>query len=153
MTSNSISLKLDTKDLLRKLRGMPNKVQDKVIKSSVRKGANVVKNDAKQGAPKDTGLMISKIKVRQAKKRSRLGQFVMIVKVESPAHHLIELGTKDRYPTKSGMLKFEINGVEVYIKKVKGVTANPFLGRAYEGNREKVMETFKTELNKQISKL
>ena len=153
MGSNSVVFKMEAKQLLEKLRKFPDKVQDKVIRSSVRKGANLVKKDAKQNVPVDTGLMKSKIKVKSAKKSSNLGYFVMIVHVDSKAHHLIELGTEDREPTKKGKLKFEINGQTVYVKKVKGVKANPFLGKAYTESKDKVMETFKNELNKQINKL
>lgn len=154
MSSNKIVFQLEAKKLLEKLRKYPDDVQDKVIKKSVRKGANLVKSDAKREAPKDTGLLKSKVTIRQARKKSNLSQFVMIVNVKAPHHHLIELGTDDREPKKGKFLVFENKqGQEIFVKKVKGVKANPFLGRAYEKNKDKVLTVFQEELKKQISKL
>lgn len=148
-----VSFKLDDKKLMDKLRKMPDDIQDKVIIKSVRDGANAVKNDAKKNAPIDTGFMKSKIKAVKAKKSSMLGNFVFIVKVDSPAHHLIELGTKERKSDRGRKLKFEgSNGQDIYIEKVAGVKPNPFLGKAYEANRENVVDRFRQRLIKEINK-
>ncbi|SIS88589.1 HK97-gp10 family putative phage morphogenesis protein [Belliella pelovolcani] len=145
---------LDAQKLLKKLRKLPEDTQNKVIKKAVRKGANEVKKEARKEAPRDTGYMKKSITVRNARKSSRLGQFIMIVNVKSPAHHLIELGTNDRVPTKKTKLKFESSGGKIiYVKSVKGVKANPFLGRAYQNTSSKVMKTFQDELKNFLNKV
>ncbi len=149
-----IAISVDTKRLIERLRKLPDDVQDKVIIKSVRDGANVIRNDAKRNAPVDSGFMKSKIKARKANKNSSLGNFVFIVKVDSPAHHLIELGTKERTSNKGRKLKFEgSNGQDIYVDKVAGIKANPFLGKAYENNKESVMEKFRQRILKEISKI
>ncbi len=154
MASNKIVIKMEAKNLLKKLRELPDQTQDKVIKKSVRKGANTIRQDARTNVPVDTGYMKKKIQVKQAKKTSQAGQFVMIVNVNSPAHHLIELGTKDRKPNKSRVLVFENkNGELIYVKEVKGIKPNPFLGKAYESNKDNVFEIFKSELLNQLKKM
>lgn len=148
------AISLDIKKLLGQLKHLPDDIQDKVIKRSVRKGANEIKKDAVSNVPVDTGFMKSRVKVRQARKSSEAGQFVFIVNVKSPAHHLIELGTEDREPTKKRVLVFENkNGEMIYVQQVKGVKANPFLGRSYEANKDKVFDIFRTELIRQLNKL
>lgn len=154
MASNNVAIKLDAKELLKKLKHLPDQTQDRVIKKAVRKGANSIRQDARQNVPVDTGYMKKKIQVKQARKSSQAGQFVMIVNVNSPAHHLIELGTKDRKPTKSKVLVFENkNGETIYVNEVKGIKPNPFLGRAYESNKNEVFQIFKTELLNQLKKM
>lgn len=138
---------IEMQKLLKGLRKLPDDLQEKALKKAVRKGANEVRKEAKNEAPTDSGYMKSSIRVRQARKSSRLGQLVMIVNVKSQAHHLIELGTDDRVPQKSTKLKFEGSGGSIiYVKKVKGVKANPFLGRAYENTKDKVIATFQQDL-------
>ncbi|MDR7130690.1 HK97 gp10 family phage protein [Algoriphagus sp. 4150] len=154
MASNRVTVSLDAKKLLEKLRKLPDETQDKVIKKAVRKGANIIRADARKNVPVDSGYMKKKIQIRQAKKRSLAGQFVMIVNVNSNAHHLIELGTKDREPTKHKFLSFETkDGKIIFVKKVKGIKANPFLGNAYDSNKDNVFKTFIAELDKIIKSL
>lgn len=143
---------VETKELLRKLAKVPMDMQDKVIKRSIRAGARTIQKEAKTNAPVDSGTMKSKIRVRQAKKKYS-GGFMMLVHVNSPAHHLIELGTKDREPTESKFLVFEGSGGNlIRAKKVKGVKANPFLGRAFDDKKEEVVNKFKATLKRYIDK-
>jgi HK97 gp10 family phage protein len=131
----SQTIKLDAKDLLKSLKKLPIKVQDKVIHKVVRSSANLIKNDAKKNAPVDTGMMKSKIGTRKASKINRKGGLVYIVNVKSPVHHLIELGTAERkvkvnilkFKTSSGNIIF-ISGEDCiiyeyigYLKKIKSI--------------------------------
>ncbi|ERM82385.1 hypothetical protein P872_18490 [Rhodonellum psychrophilum GCM71 = DSM 17998] len=153
MSSNKINISIDTKKLLEALRKMPDKIQDKVIRAGVRKGANSIKREAKTNAPVDSGLMKNSIKVKPARRSSKAGKFVMIVNVASNAHHLVELGTEDREGKNGKKLKFQsANGNTIYIKKVAGIKANPFLGKAYESKKDEIISEFNKELQKQINK-
>ncbi|WP_215225857.1 HK97-gp10 family putative phage morphogenesis protein [Echinicola shivajiensis] len=137
-----IKVDLDSGLILKKLRKLNQGVEDKVIKKAVRKGANEIKKEAKRNVPVDSGLMKKKIKVKLANRRYYKG-FSLIVNVDSPAHHLVELGTEDRVATNHKLLKFEgSNGQMIYVKKVKGVKANPFLGKAYEAKADDARKAF-----------
>lgn len=147
------TLLLDDKALMKKLKAAPEKIQGRVVAKSIRDGAAQIRNDAKRNAPVDTGLMKSKVRIQRGRRNSRLGNLVYIVNVNSPAHHLIELGTQERTAS-SGLLKFtNRDGNEIFVERVAGVTANPFLGRAYERNRENVINRFRERLMKEINKL
>jgi HK97 gp10 family phage protein len=147
------TLILDDKALMKKLRNFPERVQAKVLANSVRDGATAVRNDAKKNAPVDKGLMKSKVRIQRGRKNSKLGNLVYIVNVNSPAHHLIELGTKDRTAKGGGKLAFTgADGREIFIEKVSGVKATPFLGQAYENNRENVVNKFKERLAREIKR-
>ncbi|MBS9525914.1 HK97 gp10 family phage protein [Litoribacter alkaliphilus] len=143
---------LDTKKLLQKLQKLPTEVQDKVVKKAVRDGAKAIQKEAKRTVPVDTGLMKKSIKVKQAKKKYSEG-FLLIVKVEDKKHHLIELGTKDRKPQKAKKLAFEVNGKMIYVDKVTGLKPTPYLGTAYEKNKDNVIKQFKATLNNYINKM
>lgn len=149
-----VSVDIDMKELLQKLRKTPDRIQDKVIRAGVRAGAGVVRSEARRNVPVDTGLMKSKVKVQKARISKHAGNFVFVVNVASPAHHLIELGTKDREPIRKSKLHFTLsNGSEIYVDKVKGVQANPFLGKAYEATKEQVVRKFKTKIDTELKKL
>jgi HK97 gp10 family phage protein len=147
-----LKIDLETKALLSKLKRLPVEMQDKAIKQGVRAGASTVQREAKKNAPVDMGLLKSRVRVKTAKKRYSEG-FLMVVNVKAPHHHLIELGTADREPKNKKKLAFEGPGGKMfYAKKVKGVKANPFLGKAYETKKDEVVKKFRETIDKFINK-
>jgi HK97 gp10 family phage protein len=145
-------INLQAQELLRKLKALPAAIQDKVIVKSVRDGANIIKREARRNAPTDTGGLKSSIKAIKARKSSRLGNFVFLVKGTAPHTHLLELGTDERKSTRGKKLVFTgRNGADIYIDKVAGVTAVPFLGTAYEAKKDEVLRKFKERLEQEIN--
>ncbi|NHE57957.1 HK97-gp10 family putative phage morphogenesis protein [Cyclobacterium plantarum] len=145
----NITFNVESTDLLRRLRRLNADVEKQVIRKAVRKGANAIKREAKKNVPVDSGNMKKRIIIRTAK---RTGGTMAFVRVDSPAHHLIELGTEDREPKKAKVLAFMgSSGNMVYVKKVKGVTPNPFLGKAFESKKSNAIDAFNTELRKFIN--
>jgi HK97 gp10 family phage protein len=82
------------------LKELPEKAQERVIKSAVRSGAQVVRKEAKRLVPKDTGELERSIKVQAGRPRSkskitfRVG-FEKTPDGRSPSRraHLTEFGT------------------------------------------------------------
>lgn len=58
-------------ELQKKLRGLPDKVAKKHIRAALRKGAKIIRDEARRLAPKDTGHLVDSIKVRAAKRMKR----------------------------------------------------------------------------------
>ena len=146
------TIDLQAQSLLRRLRALPTAIQDKVIVKSVRDGANIIKKEARRNAPTDTGGLKSSIKAIKARKSSRLGNFVFLVKGTAPHTHLLELGTDERKSTRGKKLTFTgRNGTDIYIDKVAGVTAVPFLGNAYEAKKDEILRKFRERLEREIN--
>ncbi|MDR0256631.1 MAG: HK97 gp10 family phage protein [Stenotrophomonas maltophilia] len=57
--------------LLRSLREAPKAIQGRAVQAGMRKGGNVIRDDARRRAPKATGFMGSQIVTRRANSKSR----------------------------------------------------------------------------------
>lgn len=57
--------------LLRSLREAPKAIQGRAVQAGMRKGGNVIRDDARRRAPKESGFMASQIVTRRADSRSR----------------------------------------------------------------------------------
>lgn len=57
--------------LLRSLREAPKAIQGRAVQAGMRKGGNVIRDDARLRAPKESGFMASQIVTRRANSRSR----------------------------------------------------------------------------------
>ncbi|HEL3778129.1 HK97-gp10 family putative phage morphogenesis protein [Stenotrophomonas forensis] len=57
--------------LLRSLREAPKAIQGRAVQTGMRKGGNVIRDDARRRAPKESGFMASQIVTRRANSRSR----------------------------------------------------------------------------------
>ncbi len=57
--------------LLRSLREAPTAIQGRAVQAGMRKGGNVIRDDARLRAPKESGFMASQIVTRRANSRSR----------------------------------------------------------------------------------
>ncbi|HEL4830198.1 TPA: HK97 gp10 family phage protein [Stenotrophomonas maltophilia] len=57
--------------LLRSLREAPKAIQGRAVQAGMRKGGNVIRDDARRRAPKESGFMASQIVTRRANSRSR----------------------------------------------------------------------------------
>ncbi len=68
----SEQVKIDGLDgLLRSLREAPKAIQGRAVQAGMRKGSNVIRDDARRRAPKESGFMASQIVTRRANSRSR----------------------------------------------------------------------------------
>lgn len=68
----SEQVKIDGLDgLLRSLREAPKAIQGRAVQAGMRKGGNVIRDDARRRAPKESGFMASQIVTRRANSRSR----------------------------------------------------------------------------------
>ncbi len=65
-------VKVDGLDgLLRSLREAPKAIQGRAVQAGMRKGGNVIRDDARRRAPRSSGFMVSQIVTRRANTKSR----------------------------------------------------------------------------------
>ncbi|AIL09782.1 HK97-gp10 family putative phage morphogenesis protein [Stenotrophomonas maltophilia] len=65
-------VKIDGLDgLLRSLREAPKAIQGRAVQAGMRKGGNVIRDDARRRAPRSSGFMVSQIVTRRANTKSR----------------------------------------------------------------------------------
>jgi len=140
------------KELDNKLRNIEDKLQKKIINSALRKSVAPFVKDAKANAPKDSGSLKKSIKVKIKKRR---GKLTLQVRPFAPHFYLIEVGgDENRTPTKAKVLAFKgKDGNMVFAKSVKPAKPQPFFTKAYNQNKDNMIELFKSELIKQLQNL
>lgn len=135
----------------RALKELPLKIQKKIMGKVVRKGANVVKKEARALVPKDTGRLRKSITVRRQRKSTTKGKIVdkVTFKKEGWYAHLVEFGHQ---LVRGGRLGGRGTG-----KVVSHIAAQPFLRPAFDKNRKRIIDvmrkTFAEELKKQHTTL
>lgn len=115
-------------ELEKVLRQMPDGLAERDLASALRKGANVVRDEAQKNAPVDDGDLKDSIKVR--KQKSGKGEAAVIVAPTKPAGfhaHFIEFGT---------------------VKQ----PAQPFLRPAFDSKQNEALEVIITSLAKKVEK-
>ncbi len=112
------------RDIDRRLKLLPLKVQKKVMRPAMRDGLKMVAAEVRMQAPVDTGLTESAVQVR-ALKQKRRDAVALEVRISGKVPGLIKHGTQQAvfYPA-----------VVEYGRE--GVPPNPFMRRAYEAKGE-----------------
>jgi HK97 gp10 family phage protein len=113
------------KDIDRKLKFLPGRIQKKVLRQAMREGLKVMAAEVKAQVPVDTGLTKKNVRVRAVKKKRR-DEIQLEVRVG---------GDEELYKTsaKTGTTVFYPALVE-YGRK--NVPPNPFMRRAFEAKGE-----------------
>lgn len=131
------------KELDEALRRLPEAVHKSVLQSALRKAGKILVDHVRSdgSAPRRTGMLVASVTVgtklgnRQRKARVREGEAEVFIGPTYPfgAHgHLVEFGaTRDK------------RGV---------MPANPFMRRAWDANKDRILNVFAEELAKSISR-
>jgi HK97 gp10 family phage protein len=117
------------KDLEKNMRGLRGFVNSKQVVEGLHDGVKVMGRIAKNKAPKGpTGNLKRAIRtgIFRKQKRGSPAVFMGIDYRRGPHAHLVEYGTKRRIPRKYSVLKFEIDGQIIYVRRVGPMPAKPF---------------------------
>lgn len=153
--SNSI-IGLDS--LLKKLDKLGGNVEEVLYKSMQQQG-ELVKSDAKELCPVDTGDLRKSIykKTKRAK-----GRIVSTIYTNSDHAAYVEFGTGkvgERTNTNTNVNvsykqdKWKVNIPDVGVRWIEGQPAQPYLYPALKNNEEKVIENIKEDVKKAIKEV
>lgn len=124
-------------ELAKALQQLPVKIEKNILRSALRAGANVIKNEAKSNVPVDDGDLKRSLKVSVDAKRGRVTAKVKAGNKKVFYTHFVEFGTaahiikpKGRITAKKGALSF--NGVFVNSVNHPGARAKPFMRPALD---------------------
>ena len=118
---------------MKQFRKLENNVQKKAVRKALRAGGNLIRKDARNRAPVDTGELLRSIKVR-ALSRSR-NSFGVTVKTGE--------GFFKGDQFYSGFIEFGTHKIE----------AQPFLRPAFDANVDAVLNAVRRELRAAITKV
>lgn len=151
--------------LLRSLREAPKAIQGRAVQAGMRKGGNVIRDDARRRAPKATGFMASQIVTRRANSKSRQragagrGGEYFTVGVKTGRRRKYANTKRNRRRGRVGKV-YEESGWAYYWRFVefgtKNMRASPFLTPAGETKgpeaAQMIIDETWAELDKQLKK-
>ncbi len=159
-------VKIDGLDgLLRSLREAPRAIQGRAVQAGMRKGGNVIRDDARRRAPKATGFMASQIVTRRANSKNRQragvgqGGEYFTVGVKTGRRRKYANTKRNRRRSRVGKV-YEESGWAYYWRFVefgtKNMRASPFLTPAGETKGPEAAQVIINEtwaaLDKQLKK-
>lgn len=118
-------------DLIAKLNALPAKLEKKVIRAAVRKGANIIRDKARSYVPVDTGDLKKSITVSGAKYKKGT----------------IALAIKPRNNKKKGVTVFYGRFIEYGTSKM---AAKPYMRPAYDEAEKEVLDTVINDIKSKL---
>ena len=131
------------------LNQLPAKMEQNVMRSALRQGANVIRKEAQATVPVDSGDLRKSIKVRT---RSRRGQVTATVETKDFKAHWIEFGTEPHEITPKqpeGALAFG----NTVVKSVQhpGTQAQPFMRPAADSKVNEAIVAVGEQIRKRLA--
>lgn len=131
---NTVSEVKGLEDLIAKLNSLPEKLEKKVIRSAVRKGANIIRDKARSYVPVDSGELRKSITVSGAKYKKGTIAFAI----------------KPRKNKKRGITVFYGKFIEFGTSKM---AAKPFMRPAYDEAEKEVLETVINDIKSKVDEV
>jgi HK97 gp10 family phage protein len=136
------------KALQRKLKGLEDKMQKKIVRKALREGGKIVLREAKNRAPKDTGSLRASLKLRSLKRsKKRIG--VQIVTDEAALMKAKDrkAGRKVKRSTNADRLLFYAAFVEL---GTRNMPARPFLRPALKSKKAEVIGRARAVMRREV---
>ena len=152
----SVEVEIEMKDLLKKLKTLPEKMQKRIIRGGVRASAKPIIQDARSRIHNRTGVLAKSIGV--TKRRSKNKNIIVytisprVKKVGTTA----KPGTLEYKKTMGGYYGMWVELGHPIMKKNKKVgfsPARPFLKPAFEAKGKEAIKAFKEYVKKRFDKL
>lgn len=121
-------------DLISKLNSLPEKLEKKVLRAAIRKGANIIRDKARAYVPVDTGELRKSITVSGAKYRKGT----------------IALSIKPRKNKKRGISVFYGKFIEYGTSKM---AAKPFMRPAYDEAEKEVLDVVINDIKSKVNEV
>ena len=125
-----------TPRLRRNLKRIDAATAGKILLEAAEAGAELIRKDASDRAPRDTGRLSKEI-IIEKEKASKREATVKIGPSKDAFYGLyVEVGINQARVSKGKVMRFEVDGSEVFARKVSGMQAQPFLKPAFESKRD-----------------
>lgn len=125
-------------ELVAQLKAFPPLVVQDAERKSMRKAANVFRDEAKARVPRRTGKLEGSIRVRAGGKKSKYLRISVVAR--APHAHLVEYG-------------YMLTGHKPNLTPIRPIAPRPFMRPAFEARKGEVFEIIRAELEKQVARL
>lgn len=144
-------------ELQRALDTLPAKVEANIMRGAMRAGANVIKDEAKMQAPRDSGLLASSIRTAVSLRRGTVTASVKAggrgKKGQGTAWYarLVEIGTKAHIIAAPPGSALNVSGTVVRSVQHPGAKAHPFLRPAMDNKARAAVEAVREYIRRRLS--
>lgn len=138
-------------ELQRLLAHLPANIEKNISRGALRAGAVVFADEIEATAPRDTGQMAGRVKVRGGSKRN--GRIWAHAEVRDPKAHLVEFGTRPHEikPRNSPSLFFA--GLFRKLIRHPGARPKPFIRPAFDSKAGEAIDAIGAYIRVRIEKL
>ena len=144
-------------ELQRALDTLPAKVEANIMRGAMRAGANVIKDEAKMQAPRDSGLLASSIRTAVSLRRGTVTASVKAggrgKKGQGTAWyaHMVEMGTKAHVIAAPPGSSLSFGGGMVRSVQHPGAKARPFLRPAMDTKAQAAVEAVREYIRQRLA--
>jgi HK97 gp10 family phage protein len=140
------------KELQAMLDTLPAKMEANIMRSALRAGANVVKNEAQANVPVDTGTLRKGLKVSTRLKRGRVTASVRATGKHGWLAHFLEFGTAAHViKAKPGKMLVFAGGAYRAVNH-PGIRPRPFLRPALDSKSSAALVAVGNQIKKRLTK-
>lgn len=133
------------------LKTLSPKIEKNIMRSALRAGVNVIKNEAKQEVPVRTGTLRKSLKVST---RSKNGTVTAVLKADSrvaPHAHLVEFGTRPHKIKPRNGDALVIGGHVVADVEHPGARPKPFLRPSFDSKAPQAIAAVAEQIRKRLT--
>ena len=153
----SVEVEIEMKDLLKRLKTLPEKMQKRIITGGVRASAKPIIKDARSRIHNRTGILAKSIGVtKRRSKNKNIIVYTISPRVKKGVGTTAKMGTLEYKKAMGGYYGMWVELGHPIMKKNKKVgfsPARPFLKPAFEAKGEEAIKAFKEYVKKRFDKL
>ncbi|ATQ74854.1 hypothetical protein CR152_10210 [Massilia violaceinigra] len=133
------------------LSALPAKLEKNIMRSALRAGAVVIRDEAKANVPVDQGLLQKSVRISSGTKRGTVTGTVKAGGRMAPHAHLVEYGTRPHKiePKNAGALA--INGTPFRSVEHPGARPQPFMRPALDAKAPQAIEAIAAQIRKRLT--
>lgn len=134
------------------LKTLAPKIEKNIMRSALRAGVNIIKNEAKQEVPVKTGTLRKSLRVST---RSKNGTITAVLKADSriaPHAHLVEFGTRPHKIKPRNGEALRIGGHVVADVEHPGSRPKPFFRPSFDSKAPQAIAAVAEQIRKRLTK-
>lgn len=131
---------------------LPAKVEQNIMRSALRAGANVIRNEARILVPVDQGALRASIKTSAKARRGMVTAAVKAGGKLAPHAHLVEYGTRPHKIEPKDAAALSVAGSAYQTIDHPGAKPSPFMRPAQDSKTTAAIEAVSAQIGKRLTK-
>ena len=138
-------------ELARFMATLSAKVEKNIMRSALRAGAVVIRDEAKANVPVDSGLLKKSIRISGGSKGGTVTGSVKVGGRKAPHAHLVEFGTRPHKIEPKDAEALAINGTPFRSVEHPGARPQPFMRPAFDAKAQQAIAAVADQIRKRLT--